>query len=40
VPIRLRERIRATGPTIREDVGKQARRGPADVAQAAGRISS
>jgi|SoiMethySBSTD1v2_1073268.scaffolds.fasta_scaffold2120087_2 hypothetical protein len=40
VPIRLRERIRASGPTIREDVGKQARSGPADVAQAAGRISS
>jgi hypothetical protein len=27
VPLRLRERIRAAGPTIRRDVGKQARPG-------------
>jgi len=28
-PIRLRERIRAAGPTIRNDLGKQARRAAA-----------
>ena len=27
VPLRLRERIRAAGPTIRRDVGKQSRTG-------------
>jgi hypothetical protein len=27
VPLRLRERIRAAGPTIRRDVGKQSRPG-------------
>ena len=32
-PIRLRERIRAAGPTIRPDLGKQAR--PADSVRAA-----
>ena len=26
VPVRLRERIRAAGPTIRDDLGKQAER--------------
>ena len=33
VPVRLRERIRATGPTVRLDLGKQAR--PATVERVA-----
>ena len=35
-PIRLRERIRAAGPTNRTDLGKQARPRPADEGFAAG----
>ena len=35
-PLRLRERIRAAGPTNRTDLGKQARPRPADEGFAAG----
>ncbi len=35
-PTRLRERIRAAGPTNRTDLGKQARAKPADEGYAAG----
>jgi len=35
-PLRLRERIRATGPTNRTDLGKQARPRPADEGFGAG----
>lgn len=35
-PLRLRERIRAAGPTNRTDLGKQARQRPADEGFGAG----